>query len=77
MNAIDLLTNLGPVAGTVVVVLLFTRFATTYMRSERAHREKLSSECHSIQSKSLEVMGRTEKTLEQVNRTLIRMNGGP
>lgn len=75
MHTMDIITNLGPVAGTVVVVILFTRFATTYMKSERCHREKLAVECHAVQRESIEVMSRTEKTLENVNRTLIRLNG--
>ncbi len=82
MELLNIITNLGPVAGTVIVVLLFTRFATSYMKNERCHREKLAEDCHEVQTRATEATfkatGAIEKNsdvLEKVNRTLIRMNG--
>lgn len=66
-----MVTNLGPSAGVVIVVVLFMRFATQHTKADRCHREKLAKECHAVQEKGLEmtskalvVMTQTEKTLE-------------
>ncbi len=82
MELLNIVSNLGPVAGTVVVVVIFARFGSTYMKNERAHREQLARECHEVQSKATEAtfkavqsIDRNSKVLDQVNRTLIRMNG--
>lgn len=85
MNAVDLITNLGPVSGVVIVVLLFTRFAHANMKEDRCHRAAISKECHEVQARATEatvkvitVMERTEKALDRVDVTLVRLNGkGP
>ena len=84
MDFLNVAASLGPVAGTVIVVLLFIRFATAYMKSERCHREKLAEECHAVQTKATEAtfkavesIDRSAKIMEKVNITPIRLNGGP
>ncbi len=75
-------SNLGPLTGTVVTVIVFLRFLSSYIKDERAHREKLARDCHDVQVKATEAtfqavssIDRNSKVLDQVNRTLIRMNG--
>lgn len=82
MDFLNVASSLGPVAGTVIVVVLFTRFATTYMKNERFHREKVAKECHDVQEKATEAtfkateaIDQNTTVLNQVCRTLIRMNG--
>ncbi len=82
MEFVNALAKLGPVAGTVAVVIIFVRFAGTYMKSERAHREKIADECHAVQKEGTEAtfravqsIDRNTDVLEKVNVTLIRMNG--
>lgn len=82
MELLNIVANLGPVAGTVIVVLLFTRFATSYMKNERFHREKLAKECHEVQTRATEAtfkasgaIAKNSDVLEKVNRTLIKLNG--
>ena len=82
MDLMNLIGNLGPVAGTVVVVLIFTRVCKTYFEAERRHREKLAADCHAVQAKSTETLyqareaiNRNTEILEKVNVTLIRLNG--
>lgn len=82
MEFIDALTKLGPVAGTIAVVIIFVRFASGYMKNERHHREKIADECHAVQKRATEAtflavqsMDKTAKVLERVNVTLIRLNG--
>ena len=82
MDALNALSTLGPVGGTVIVVIIFVRFASTYMKSERSHREKIATECHEMQRRATEAtfkagqaIEKNSKVIEQVNVTLIRMNG--
>ncbi len=82
MDFVDAFSKLGPVAGTVAVVIIFVKFAGTYMKNERTHREKLAADCHEVQKqateatfKAVESIDQNSKVLEQVNVTLIRMNG--
>ena len=82
MEFLNVMTNIGPVAGTVIVVILFTRFATSYMKNERCHRERLAKECHDVQNKATEAtfkavgaIDKNSEVMEKVNRTLIKMNG--
>ena len=82
MDFVSALAKLGPVAGTVAVVIIFVRFASAYMKNERAHREKIADECHEVQKQATEAtflavqsIDKNSKVLEQVNVTLIRMNG--
>ena len=82
MDVLNALSTLGPVAGTVIVVIIFVRFAGTYMKNERCHREKIATECHAAQKQSTEAtfkagqaIEKNSKVLEQVNVTLIQMNG--
>ncbi len=82
MDFWDGISKLGPVGGTVAVVIIFIWFAREYMKNERAHREKLAGDCHEVQRQATEAtfkaIGSIEKNsavLEKVNVTLIRMNG--
>lgn len=82
MEFISALVQLGPVAGTVVTVIIFVRFASAYMKNERTHRERIAEECHAVQKRATEAtflavqsMDDTSKVLEKVNVTLIRING--
>lgn len=82
MEFISALTQLGPVAGTVVTVIIFLRSINAYMKDERIHRQKLAEECHAVQKQATEAtflavqsMDKTAQVLEKVNVTLIRMNG--
>lgn len=82
MHMLDVAASLGPVAGTVVVVVLFTRFATSYMKNEREHRTTLAQECHEVQTKATEVtfkaieaIDKNSDVMDKVNRTLIKLNG--
>lgn len=82
MSPLNILTELGPLSGTVIVVFLFIRAINTNMKEERLHREKLAGECHEVQKRATEatvravgMMERTEVVLNKVNTTLIRING--
>lgn len=82
MELISALVQLGPVAGTVVTVIIFLRSINTYMKDERAHREKIADECHAVQKEAtkatflaVQSMDNTAHVLEKVNVTLIRLNG--
>lgn len=82
MDVVSIVAALGPVAGTVLVVVLFVRFATSYMKNEREHREKLADDCHKVQAKATEAtfkaigsIDNNSEVLEKVNVTLIKMNG--
>ncbi len=82
MEPLNLVANLGPVAGTVAVVIIFARLVGAYMKAERCHREKVATECHDVQGKAteatfkaVEAIERNSKVLDEVNITLIRMNG--
>ena len=84
MELLEALTKLGPVAGTVLTVIIFVRFASVYMKNEHCHREKLARECHTAQDKATEAtlraaeaINRIESVMTEVNTTLIRMNGRP
>ncbi len=82
MEFISALVQLGPVAGTVLTVIIFVRFASAYMKNERLHREKIADECHAVQKeatqatfKAVESLDKNSTVLEKVNVTLIRING--
>lgn len=82
MEFINAFVQLGPVAGTVVTVIIFLRSINAYMRDERTHREKIADECHAVQRQANEAtfravqsLDKNSKVLEKVNVTLIRMNG--
>ena len=84
MELLEALTKLGPVAGTVLTVIIFVRFASNYMKNERTHRETLARECHAVQQKAteatfkaVEAIDQNSEMLTEVNTTLIRMNGRP
>lgn len=79
MDPVSILTNLGPLSGTVIVVFLFLR----NMKEERVHREMIAQECHKVQRESIDTMAKASasidlnaKVSERVERLLIRMNGG-
>lgn len=79
MDFVSVMTNLGPLSGTVIVVFLFLR----NMKEERVHREMIAQECHKVQRESIDMMSnasaaidRNAKVSERVEHLLIRMNGG-
>ena len=82
MEPTSLISSLGPSAACVVVVLLFLRAGTKYMKNERTHREMVAKQCHDVQTKAteatfkaIETIDRNSKAFEKLNTTLIRMNG--
>ena len=71
MDVIKLVSELGAVAGTVAVVILFLNF----LKGERALRKDVADECHAVTEKATVALAENTEVVRSMKTYLKRLNG--